>query len=129
MEVIWIVGNKKQELDKRDVEALEEIERSGIDKEQQAVLVRLRMKSTRKYDNEITNAMKRVLMSTDEEGLTVAEKIAVGAVNNVLKNPKIKDVVAINKLVGESTSTTEISSKEKVDVKELLKEISSEGNY
>ena len=68
-------------------------------------------------------------MSTDEEGLTVAEKIAVGAVNNVLKNPKIKDVVAINKLVGESTSTTEISSKEKVDVKELLKEISSEGNY
>ena len=129
MEVIWIVGNKKQELDKRDVEALEEIERSGIDKEQQAVLVRLRMKSTRKYDNEITNAMKRVLMSTDEEGLTVAEKIAVGAVNNVLKNPKIKDVVAINKLVGESTSTTEISSKERVDVKELLKEISSEGNY
>lgn len=129
MEVIKIVGNKKQELDKRDVEALEEIERSGIDKEQQAVLVRLRMKSTRKYDNEITNAMKRVLMSTDEEGLTVAEKIAVGAVNNVLKNPKIKDVVAINKLVGESTSTTEISSKEKVDVKELLKEISSEGNY
>lgn len=123
------MGNKKQELDKRDVEALEEIERSGIDKEQQAVLVRLRMKSTRKYDNEITNAMKRVLMSTDEEGLTVAEKIAVGAVNNVLKNPKIKDVVAINKLVGESTSTTEISSKEKVDVKELLKEISSEGNY
>ena len=123
------MGNKKQELDKRDVEALEEIERSGIDKEQQAVLVRLRMKGTRKYDNEITNAMKRVLMSTDEEGLTVAEKIAVGAVNNVLKNPKIKDVVAINKLVGESTSTTEISSKEKVDVKELLKEISSEGNY
>lgn len=103
--------------------------RARIDEQEYIILnnyTKAKNKKTnlKKYHNNLSKFAKTVLAGkyteADGQEITVAEKVVMGAIANLIANPNMKDLRELQKLVGED-GASDVSVK--VSVESLLKKV------
>lgn len=119
----FIVNLKAQEI--------EESEKEKHKVDQAKILKALRAKEEEDVEINITNSIKRALSSKDEDENTLLEEVVAKGMATLKNKEKITlgELSQLQGILGESKTKIEHSGDMKINLREELEKISSEGRY